>query len=603
MIQNVLILSCLLPLAAGVAVLVLPRGLCRLIAAAATLLNLGLAAFMFRKEAMFAIPWAPAGIEFSMRLYHFSGFIILAAAVFSLLIAIYSVSFLRNNPIAKQFFAYLLISISFVNGAVLADNLVLLLFFWEGLLGLMFGFIAIGGKQSFKTATKAFIIVGVCDLCMMAGIILAGHVSGTLAISKMHIPLNLLGGVSFILLAIGAVSKGGSMPFHTWIPDAAVDAPLPFMAFFPGAIEKLLGIYFLTRITLDMFQLKPDSAMSTVLMTLGAITIVLAVMMALVQKDYKKLLSYHAISQLGYMILGIGTCLPAGIIGGIFHMLNNAIYKSCLFLTGGAVENQTGSTNLEKLGGLGAAMPVTFLCFFICAASISGVPPFNGFVSKELVYGAAMSRGMIFYLAAIIGSFLTAASFLKLGHAAFLGKARQTYPQAREVSVSMLLPMIVLAALCIIFGVFKSWPLDNLIGPVLGEAGGHHVEAENPTLVLITAAVLFAALIHHITAVQITGDSVRAADHIHYAPVLSSFYGWAEKRYFDLYEIGRRIIGGIALLLWSVDKAIDWVYNVLAVGLTKSLSRDIRWLQAGYYVIYIVWALLGSFMVLIISLH
>jgi NADH-quinone oxidoreductase subunit L len=133
-------------------------------------------------------------------------------------------------------------------------------------------------------------------------------------------------------------------------------------------------------------------------MVIGAITIILAVMMALIQRDYKRLLSYHAISQVGYMILGIGTCLPAGIIGGIFHMLNNALYKCGLFLTGGVVEKQTGTTDLAKLGGLRLNMPVTFVCYLITAASISGVPPFNGFFSKELIYDAALVRGKVFYI-------------------------------------------------------------------------------------------------------------------------------------------------------------------------------------------------------------
>ncbi len=198
--------------------------------------------------------------------------------------------------------------------------------------------------------------------------------------------------MAFILLMIGAIGKAGAMPFHSWIPDAALDAPLPFMALLPGSIEKLLGIYLLARFSLDLFTLAPGTWVSTVLMVIGAATIILAVMMALVQKNYKRLLSYHAISQVGYMILGIGTGLPIGIVGGLFHMVNNAIYKSCLFLTAGAVEKQAGTTDLEKLGGLARSMPVTVICFIVAAVSISGVPPFNGFFSKEMVYDAALEE-------------------------------------------------------------------------------------------------------------------------------------------------------------------------------------------------------------------
>ena len=140
------------------------------------------------------------------------------------------------------------------------------------------------------------------------------------------------------------------MPFHSWIPDAAIDADLPFMALFPAALEKLLGIYFLARISLEMFKLTPTSWISTLMMIIGSITIIFAVMMALIQKDYKRLLSYHAISQVGYMILGIGTAVPIGIVGGLFHMINHAMYKSGLFLTAGSIEKQTGTTDLKKLG-------------------------------------------------------------------------------------------------------------------------------------------------------------------------------------------------------------------------------------------------------------
>ena len=241
------------------------------------------------------------------------------------------------------------------------------------------------------------------------------------------------------------------MPFHSWIPDAAIAAPLPFMALVPAALEKLIGIYFLARISLDMFKLSAGSALSTVLMWVGIVTIILAVMMALIQKNYKRLLSYHAISQVGYMILGIGTAIPAGIVGGLFHMINHAIYKSGLFLTSGAVEKQVNTTNLEELGGLGRKMPITFICFIITAASISGVPPFNGFFSKELVYDAALERGLLFYLAAIAGSFFTAASFLKLGHSAFLGAPSESSAKAREVKWQMLLPMVIISGFCVMF--------------------------------------------------------------------------------------------------------------------------------------------------------
>ncbi len=586
----------IIPLITAVIVICAPRKLKwakEAVSVTGTALNLLVTIFLFKTNIGYSIPWSGFGIDFSLRLYQFSAFIILATAAFAFLVTLYSTASLHKKNYAKQFYVYLLLTICMANGAVLSNNLVLMLFFWEGTLLTLFAMIAVGNKDAFKTATKAFIIVGVCDLCMMVGMAITAHLAGTLTISQINITTNGLGGIAFILLMIGAISKAGSMPFHSWIPDAAIDAPLPFMAILPGALEKLLGIYFLTRISLDMFKLNVHSWASTTLMIIGSITILLAVMMALVQKDYKKLLSYHAISQVGYMILGIGTLVPAGIVGGLFHMINNALYKSCLFLTGGSVEKQAGTTDLAKLGGLGRKMPVTFACFIIAAVSISGLPPFNGFFSKELVYDGALERSVIFYIAAILGSFLTAASFLKLGHAAYLGKG-ESKADIKEAPARMLVPMIVIASICILFGLWNALPLKYLIQPILGaRLEGHDFSGlpHSAFLVIITIVVLALALLNHIYGVKKTGKAIRASDHIRYAPGLNEIYNRAEKRSFDPYNIGLNIANVFAGIASWIDKVIDRVYNNLTVKVTYSLSGAIRRLHTGNYRTYIIWSL------------
>jgi formate hydrogenlyase subunit 3/multisubunit Na+/H+ antiporter MnhD subunit len=600
--SQIILLPIIIPLVCGLLVLLIKqqfRGFKEAIALLATASILALTIFLFGRNITYSVPWLEFGIDFSLRLYHFSAFITLAAAAFAFLVVLYSCSFMRNKPHLNQFYCYLLITIAMTNGAVLADNLVLMLFFWEGLLLTLFGMIAIGGKEAFKTAIKAFIIVGISDLCMMIGIGLTGHLAGTMTLSSIHLPTDSMGSLAFVLLMIGAISKGGSMPFHTWIPDAAIDAPLPFMAFLPASLDKLLGIYFLTRISLDMFALDVHSWLSMMLMIIGAVTILLAVMMALVQKNYKRLLAYHAISQMGYMVLGIGTCLPIGIVGGLFHMINNALYKNCLFLTGGAVEKQTGTTDLGKLGGLGAKMPLTFLCFFVAAVSISGVPPFNGFFSKELIYDAALERGLIFYLAAISGTFFTAASFLKLGHAAFFGKLSEANKNVREVSMWMLIPMIVIASICVFFGLQHQFTLAYFIKPILGEQRLLGVEfSANIMLITITAVVLVGALIHHLIAARIMGGGSRATEHIHHAPVLGRIYDKAEKRFFDPYDIGLKIVGQISKAGWRLDRMVDWVYDTLSVRSAYLLSDKIKSMHTGNYSLYVAWSLLGIVFVL-----
>ncbi len=609
MMEKTLLLPIFIPLLAGVCCFVIKR-LTRareVIALSAGAANLALVILLLKTNIIYSLPWLGPGVEFSLRLYNFSAFIIFATAGFGFLIILYSSIFMRGRDYLNQFYAYLLITISFVNGAVLADNLLIMLFFWEGLLVLLFGLIAIGSKTAFKAATKALIIVGVSDLCMMVGIALTGQLAGTLTISKINLPLDALGCLAFVLLMIGAISKAGSMPFHSWIPDAAGNAPLPFMAILPAALEKLLGIYFLARICIDMFKLVPGSWVSLMLMIVGSVTILFAVMMALIQKDFKRLLSYHAISQVGYMVLGIGTLLPAGIIGGLFHMLNNALYKSCLFLSAGSVEKQAGSTDLERLGGLRLKMPITFACFAVTALSISGVPPFNGFFSKELVYDAALERGWLFYLAAVSGSFLTAASFLKLGHAAFLGKLKEGNAKVKEAPLQMLIPMIILASVCIIFGLFNFIPLKFFIQPILRlhrleghDFAGFHI---NILLSTITIAVLIAALLNHLYGARKTGSGLKAADHIHYAPVLGWIYDKAERGFLDPYNIGLGVVKVFTYICWYFDRAIDWVYDNFTVKSSLAFSYGIRRLHSGNFSLYVIWSLAGLAAVIIFLLR
>ena len=604
--NKILLLPIILPFFLGIAEFIIHkklRWLQETIALLATLVSLGITIVLFRNNIVFSFPWLGTGLEFSLRLYNFSALIILASAGFAFLICLYSSVFLRGKECAGQFYAYLLISLSLVNGAVLADNLLVMLFFWQSLLLTIFGMIVIGGKFAYKTATKALIIIGITDLCMMLGIAITGHLAGTLVISKINLPLNALGSAAFVLLMIGAISKAGSMPFHSWIPDAAIDAPLPFMAFLPAALEKLLGIYLLARISLDMFRLTPDSAMSTLLMIIGVLTILLAVMMALIQKDFKKLLSYHAISQVGYMILGIGTAVPAGIVGGLFHMINHAIYKSGLFLTAGSVEKQAGTTDLNKLGGIASKMPITVICFIICAAAISGVPPFNGFFSKELVYDGALERGGLFYVLAVIGSFFTAASFLKLGHAAFFGKRAEQNEKIKEAPLPMLAPMLVISSVCVLFGVYNALPLKGVIQPIVGldrlKGDDFSGFPANIKIVIITLIVLIAAMLNHLFGVKAGGSGIKAADHIHYAPGLSIIYDKAEKRFFDPYIIGIKIVGVLAKITWWIDRRINWFYDVTTVKVTYGFINGIRRLRFGNYSGYLAWSLAGMFLVVL----
>ena len=243
-------------------------------------------------------------------------------------------------------------------------------------------------------------------------------------------------------------------------------------------------------------------------------------------------------------------------------------------------------------------MPVTFACFVITAAAISGVPPFNGFFSKELVYDAALERGLIFYIAAAAGSFFTAASFLKLGHAAFGGRLNERNRGVSEAPFAMLAPMIILALTCIVFGVFNFLPINRMIQPIVGQQGGQTAHfagfPQNIVLVIITMTILIGAVLNHLYGVRKTGKPIGAVDHIHHAPGLSYIYGKAEKGRLDPFNLGMFIANLFAGIASWCDKAVDWIYNILTPAAAYMVTAKLRKLHNGSYRTYIGWAALAA---------
>ena len=335
------------------------------------------------------------------------------------------------------------------------------------------------------------------------------------------------------------------------------------------------------------------------LMALGALTIIIAVMMAFVQSDYKRLLSYHAVSQTGYMILGIGTLNPIGIAGGLFHMVNNAVYKSCLFMTAGAVERQTGSNDLAKLGGLFGAMPVTAICFMVAAAAISGIAPLNGFFSKELVYAGTLNTGYtIFFIAAELGSVLTLASFLKLGHSVFFGKRPEALNSTREAPFSALLPMLILAGVCVAFGFGARLPLEFLIDPSLQNLSLAHEEVLsgfhfNGLFWASIVVILIAVINHMLGLASAKGIASKSSDHIHYAPVLKELYAMAERRVFDPYEQLMKRLPSFANLLYKADRFFDYLTDDLPSFAANAFAKTSQRFHTGSYPLYMALTIAG----------
>ena len=283
--------------------------------------------------------------------------------------------------------------------------------------------------------------------------------------------------VALVLLVAALAMKSGAVPMHFWTPDAYSMAPSAVTAFLVVASQA--SLYGLFRVVFTLYNVTLNYVtMGWIIIILGVLSMFIGVTMAIPQKDIKRLMSYHAVSQTGYMLLGVGVALAVlgdenmmnafgmtAMEGGLFHIINHAMYKGLLFLTAGAIFYQAGTRNLNKLGGLGHSMKWTMVFFIIGALAIAGIPPFNGFASKLMIYESVFMFSPVLSVIAMVVSILTLASFVKVFHSVFMGPKLPEYETVREVPRAMLLGMGILAFLVILFGVFPQQVVDFIISP------------------------------------------------------------------------------------------------------------------------------------------
>ena len=281
--------------------------------------------------------------------------------------------------------------------------------------------------------------------------------------------------VAVSMLIIGFGTKAGLAPFHPWLPDAHAEAPTPVSVLLSGVMIKV-ALYAMARTVGIFFPTLPVITLFAV--ALGAFSMLLGVILALAQDDLKRLLAYHSVSQMGYVLAGVGLGTYLGVYGGLFHLLNHALFKALLFMSAGAVIHATGARRVSELGGLARRMPLTCLAFLVGGLSIAGFPPFNGFMSKLTVYLALASAGMWWAVAAaILASVLTMVAILRKAYLVFwaapTGDAAR-WESVREVPATMWVPMMVLAALCLLFGVAPGvgYGLLHQASMVLANVGG-----------------------------------------------------------------------------------------------------------------------------------
>jgi formate hydrogenlyase subunit 3/multisubunit Na+/H+ antiporter MnhD subunit len=529
-----------------------------------------------------------------------SKLIILAVSLFSSLIILYSIVYIKAGRI-KNYYPYFLITLGCSYGAVLSDNLLLFLAFWGALGITLYKLIIDHSEESSATAKKTLILIGASDSIMIIGIAILWKITGSLNMASISVTTNdTISVIAFLTLLVGSFTKAGAFPFHTWVPDYARSAPASSSAYMPASLDKLLGIYFLARITTKMFVL--NEWLTILLLSVGVLSIIAAVMMALVQHNYKRLLGFHAVSQVGYMILGFGLGSMIGVAAGLFHMLNNALYKSGLFLSAGCVEYRTGKEEIDDLGGLSKAMPFTFLATLIFAMSISGVPPFNGFASKWMIYqgiidfgtgpGIANKLWMLWLGLAVVGSALTLASFIKLIGGIFLGRSRPELANVREVPVIMWIPLVILALTCVFFGVFATnFVVPKLIMPVSGQFGFMGFWDSSFVSLLVLVSIILGIILYLALNIKKfrTEDSFIGGEKIQdqtsystpeFYKTIGEFrlFAWiykkAEEKWFDIYDLSKNFV--------------LWISHQLSEGHTGVLPGYVIWVFAGLVIMLLI---------------
>lgn len=429
--------------------------------------------------------WSPIGEKafgIGLQIDSLGMFLALIITGAALLSVIYSLKYMsHDNGLEKYYVLFLLLTSSMIGFVFTGD-----LFNMYVMLEIMtFAAIALTAFRNYKEksveAAFKYIVTGsLGSSLILLGTCLIYSETKTLNLAEIAVVIKAMESmtptliVAFSLMMVGYAVKAFMVPCHTWPTDAHMAAPSSISMILSGVMSKT-GIYAIIRLVFMIFGLASNKPVGYLILVWGVITMVIGVSMALLQHDFKRLLAFHSVSQIGYIITALGIAIietgevsVLAMTGGTYHMINHAIFKGLLFLTAGAILYTTGTTDLESVSGLGKRMPFTMAMFLFGAAGISGIPPFNGFASKWMIYEAGFTGSLgIVSIIAVVVSALTLASFIKVGHSVFFGPIKKEHKNIEDVPTSMKIPMGVLALGIVIFGLFPKVIVNKILIPVI----------------------------------------------------------------------------------------------------------------------------------------
>ena len=412
--------------------------------------------------------WAPVlAISFS---FYMDGLALLFAFLISgigVLVTIYAGGYLHDDPRAPRFLCALLIFMGAMLGVVLSDNLIALFIFWE--LTSFSSYLLIGHyhekDQARTSALQALLVTGAGGLFLMAGLVIMGVAGGSFELSEIR-----NGGLSLaehphyrgilFLVLMGAFTKSAQAPFHFWLPRA-MEAPSPASAYLHSSTMVKAGIYLLARMSPT---LGGTTEWTTVVTAVGALTMVMAASMALKQTVLKPLLAYTTVGALGTMTMLLGVGTPLAVKAAMAFLLAHAFYKACLFLVAGVIDHEAGEKDTGKLGGLRTSMPIIATAGILAALSMAGLPPFFGFIGKEIVYEAALPGVLLAIMAVYASLFFLIVAYLT-GVRPFIGAVKETPKHPHDPPASMWLGPVVLGVAGLFFGLFPGLAAKWVVGP------------------------------------------------------------------------------------------------------------------------------------------
>jgi NADH-quinone oxidoreductase subunit L len=513
-------------------------------------------------------------LEMGILVDPLSALMLIVVSFVGLLVVVYSLGYMHGDAGLRRYFAEISLFIGVMLGLVLANNYLQVYMFWE-LVGLC-SYLLIGfwyqKPSAASAAKKAFIVTRVGDIMFLVGIIILFTQFHTFNFVQLfeHAEGANTGVLTLATLLIfgGAVGKSAQFPLHVWLPDA-MEGPTTVSALIHAATMVKAGVYLVAR-SYPLFHFAPDALLTVAV--IGGITAILAASMGLVANDIKRVLAYSTISQLGYMMLALGV---GAYTGAMFHLMNHAFFKALLFLCAGSVIHTVGTNDMREMGGLGKVMKITSITMLLGALSISGIPPFSGFWSKDEILAATYEHNLGLFVLAAITAFFTAFYMFRLWFMTFSGKYRgRGQPQhLHESPKVMTVPLMILASLAVVsgFAIFTGFSGFIFFGESHGGVEINYVVMPLSILIAVSGILLARAVYYKGSPAPEVFVATRARKALH--RMLERKY-WMDDLYIGFAE---KVFYGFSLALdWFDKKVIDGVVNGVASATVK-LSGAADW--------------------------